>query len=117
MISVVLAPSFLGECAARSPWITWPWLQRWGLLLWPEQSAIGLVSAARRECPMPETARHPDMEMSTKKYCETTIGELRKTYGADFAKGCADNERIADCSASLSMMVTPKKQNFTPNAC
>jgi len=47
-------------------------------------------------CPMPETARHRETEVSDKKYCETTIGELRKTYGADFAKGCADNEKMAD---------------------
>jgi hypothetical protein len=40
---------------------------------------------------MPETARHRETEVSDKKYCETTIGELRKTYGADFAKGCANN--------------------------
>jgi hypothetical protein len=46
--------------------------------------------------PMPKAAPHPDTETSHKKYGETTIGELRKTYGADFAKGCADNEKIAD---------------------
>jgi hypothetical protein len=31
---------------------------------------------------MPETARHRETEISNKKYCETTVGELRKTYGA-----------------------------------
>ena len=36
---------------------------------------------------MPETARYRETEVSDKKYCETTVGELRKTYGADFAKG------------------------------
>ena len=45
---------------------------------------------------MPEAAPHHDTEISNKKYCETTVGDLRKTYGADFAKGCADNEKIAD---------------------
>ncbi len=40
---------------------------------------------------MPETA-----ETSDKKYLQTTIGDLRKLYGADFAKGCADTEKIAD---------------------
>jgi hypothetical protein len=34
---------------------------------------------------MPETERHRETEVSDKKYYETTIGELRKTYGADFA--------------------------------
>jgi hypothetical protein len=33
---------------------------------------------------------------SVTKYLQTTIGDLRKTYGADFAKGCADDEKIAD---------------------
>ena len=42
------------------------------------------------------TARHRDTEISNKKDCETTIGEMRKTYGANFAKGCADNEKITD---------------------
>ena len=50
---------------------------------------------------MPETARHRDTEISNKKDCETTIGEMRKTYGADFAKGCADNEKIADVLRKL----------------
>jgi hypothetical protein len=32
----------------------------------------------------------------SQKYYETLIGDLRKTYGADFAKGCADNEELSD---------------------
>ena len=50
---------------------------------------------------MPEAAPHHDTEMSKKKYCETPYGELRKTYGADFAKGCADNEKITDVLRKL----------------
>jgi hypothetical protein len=50
---------------------------------------------------MPEAVPNPDTEVSDKKYCETTIGELRKTYGADFAKGCADNEKITDVLRKL----------------
>jgi hypothetical protein len=45
---------------------------------------------------MPQTARNPDPEISERKYQQTTIGELRKLYGEDFAKGCADNEKITD---------------------
>jgi hypothetical protein len=71
----------------------------------PEQSASDLVSAARR-CPMPETARHRDTENSNKKYCEITIGELRKTYGADFAKGCGDNEKITDVVRKMPSLRT-----------
>jgi hypothetical protein len=50
----------------------------------------------KEECSMPKAAPHPDAEISHKKYGETTIGQLRRTYGADFAEGCADNETIAD---------------------
>jgi hypothetical protein len=50
---------------------------------------------------MPETARHRETEISDKKFCETTIGELRRTYGADFAKGCADHEKVADVLRKL----------------
>ena len=45
---------------------------------------------------MPQTARNPNPETSDKKYCETTVGELRRLYGADFARGCEDNEKIVD---------------------
>src|SRR5437868_6483759 len=44
---------------------------------------------------MPETERDRETDIG-KKYFETTIGDLRKTYGADFAKGCADDEKIPD---------------------
>ncbi len=45
--------------------------------------------------PMPETERHHETIIG-KKYFETTIGDLRKIYGADFAKGCTDDEKIPD---------------------
>jgi len=31
-----------------------------------------------------------------KNYLQTTIGELRKLYGANFANDCAKNEKVAD---------------------
>jgi hypothetical protein len=43
----------------------------------PERSAIRLVFAARG-------------------YSETTIGDLRRLYGPEFAKGCEGNEKIVD---------------------
>lgn len=49
----------------------------------------------KERMPMPETERHRETDIG-KKYFETTIGQLRKTYGADFAKGCADNEKLTD---------------------
>ena len=45
---------------------------------------------------MPEAVPNPDTEVSDKKVLRNHIGELRKTSGADFAKGRADNEKIAD---------------------
>ena len=51
--------------------------------------------------PMPKAAPHPDTEISHKKYGETTIGELRRTYGADFAEGCADHEKLVDVLRKL----------------
>ncbi len=42
--------------------------------------------------------------MSDKKYLETTIGELRKRYGSDFAKGCGDNEKIMDVLRKLPLL-------------
>jgi hypothetical protein len=50
----------------------------------------------KEKMPMPKAAPHPDSEISHKKHGETTIGELRKIYGADFAKGCADHEKLVD---------------------
>jgi len=47
---------------------------------------------------MPETARRNETEQS---YLQTTIGDLRRRYGADFAQGCADNETIPDVLRKL----------------
>ena len=45
---------------------------------------------------MPKAAPHSDTKISHKKHGETTIGELRKIYGADFAEGYADHEKLLD---------------------
>jgi hypothetical protein len=50
---------------------------------------------AKERC-MPETERNSDTESSENKYLQTTIGDLRKVYGVDFAKGCSDGEKITD---------------------
>jgi hypothetical protein len=44
---------------------------------------------------VPQTERNGP-ETTGKKYFQTTIGDLRKLYGPGFAKGCKDNEKIAD---------------------
>jgi hypothetical protein len=48
--------------------------------------------------------RHPaprqDGEIS-RKHGNTLIRTLRKTYGSDFAKGCADDEKLSDILATL----------------
>jgi hypothetical protein len=50
----------------------------------PEQSAIGLVFCGKEMPYAGHSASSRKTEISNKKYCETTVGELRKTYGADF---------------------------------
>jgi hypothetical protein len=51
---------------------------------------------------MPETAPNASPEISDitaiseRKYLQTTIGDLRKLYGANFAKGCEDTVQITD---------------------
>jgi hypothetical protein len=42
-------------------------------------------------------SRHRDKNGEiSKKHGNTLMSTLRKSYGADFAKGCADNERLSD---------------------
>jgi len=36
-----------------------------------------------------------------RKHGNTLIGTLRKTYGPDFAKGCAEDEKLSDILATL----------------
>jgi hypothetical protein len=43
-----------------------------------------------------EAARNRKTETRERKYLQATIGDLRKLYGANFAKGCAESEKIAD---------------------
>jgi hypothetical protein len=41
--------------------------------------------------------RHRDKNgQMSKKHGNTLIRTLRRHYGADFAKGCADNEKLSD---------------------
>jgi hypothetical protein len=41
--------------------------------------------------------RHRDKNGEiSRKHGNTLISTLRKTYGADFAKGCAESERLRD---------------------
>ncbi len=41
-------------------------------------------------------SRHRDKNGEiSKKHGNTLISTLRKSYGADFAKGCSDNERLS----------------------
>jgi hypothetical protein len=41
--------------------------------------------------------RHRDKNGEiSRKHGNTLIGTLRKPYGADFAKGCAESERLSD---------------------
>ena len=55
--------------------------------------------------------RHRDKNGEiSRKHGNTLVGTLRKTYGADFAKGCADSDRLSDVlhkmdESSLSKLV------------
>lgn len=49
---------------------------------------------------MRETAHSQETE-SDQKCLQTTIGDLRKSYGADFAECCADNEKLPDVLRKL----------------
>jgi hypothetical protein len=47
-------------------------------------------------------ARHRDKSGEiSQKHGNTLIRTLRKTYGANFAKGCADEEKLSDVLAKL----------------
>jgi hypothetical protein len=57
--------------------------------------------SGRGEIAMPEIACHHQTDIGNQTYPQTTIGDLRKTYGSDFAKGCADNEKLVDVLLKL----------------
>jgi hypothetical protein len=41
--------------------------------------------------------RHRDKNGEiSRKHGNTLVGTLRKTYGVDFAKGCAESDRLSD---------------------
>jgi hypothetical protein len=51
---------------------------------------------------MPLDARHRDKNGEiSRKHGNTLIGTLRKRYGADFAKGCSDNEKLSNVLQKL----------------
>jgi hypothetical protein len=49
---------------------------------------------------MPEITHRHETDIDN-KYLQTTIGELRKRYGSDFAEGCADDEKLPDVLRKL----------------
>jgi hypothetical protein len=73
-------PYFLGEGAARTS------SDNLALASTPGPFYAGTIRnrlrfGGKERMPMPKAAPHPDTEISHKKY---SIGELRRTYGADF---------------------------------
>jgi hypothetical protein len=50
---------------------------------------------------MRTTAGYRKAYRGNKTFLQTDIGELRKSYGADFAEGCADDEKIPDVLRKL----------------
>ena len=62
--------------------------------------------------------RDKDGEIS-RKYGNTLIGTLRISYGSEFAKGCASDEKLSDVLAklderSLSKLVGDYKSGMLP---
>jgi hypothetical protein len=58
----------------------------------------------------------------SKKHGNTLIGTLRRHYGADFAKGCADNEKLSDVlhkidEPSLSKLVRDEEAGKLEKVC
>jgi hypothetical protein len=55
---------------------------------------------------MSRTARSTGNRDQRRRYGQGTIGNLRKRYGAGFAKGHADNEKIADVIRKQPSLMT-----------
>jgi hypothetical protein len=53
---------------------------------------------------MPGTG-NSDTESDETKYLQTTIGDLRKVYGVDFAKGCCDGEKVTDVVRTVGLVL------------
>ena len=68
-------------------------------------------------------SRHRDKNGEiSKKHGNTLIRTLRKTYGAQFAKGCADNETLRDVlhkldEPSLSSLIRDHEAGRLEQAC
>jgi hypothetical protein len=67
--------------------------------------------------------RHRDKSgQMSKKHGNTLIRTLRKHYGVDFAKGCADNEKLSDVlhridEPSLSKLVRDEEAGKLKQVC
>jgi hypothetical protein len=67
--------------------------------------------------------RHRDKNGEiSRKHGNTLIGALRKTYGANFAKGCAESERLSDVlhkldDPSLSKLVRAHEAGKLEHIC
>jgi hypothetical protein len=64
--------------------------------------------------------RHRDKNGEiSRKHGNTLIGTLRKIYGANFAKGCSDNEKLSDVlhkmdESSLSQLARDHEGGHLP---
>jgi hypothetical protein len=67
--------------------------------------------------------RHRDKNGEiSRKHGNTLIGTLRKTYGADFAHGCAESDRLSDVlhkmdEPSLSKLVRDHESGKLERIC
>jgi hypothetical protein len=75
---------------------------------------------------MPDTEllsrhRNKDGEIS-RKHGDAQIGKLRKTYGASFAKGCGDTEKLSNTlvkldKQSLSQLIADHENGSLEQIC
>ena len=67
--------------------------------------------------PAPLHGRHRDKNGEvSKKHGNTLIGTLRKTYGAHFALGCGDHEKLGDVLHKLDEPSLSHLVRDTPGA-
>jgi hypothetical protein len=61
-----------------------------------------------------DTQHRGKMGEISREHGNALIGALRKTYGPDFAKGCADHEYLSDITATLSVAASSRPRSYSP---
>src|SRR6266566_2283641 len=94
-LAAMLLAHFVGDAGSRQPhgWPSqWPRTQ---LAFSSLKRKAGATSVKELQIAIDTRHRGKTGEIS-RKHGNTLIRTLRKTYGSDFAKGCADDEKLSD---------------------